>query len=83
MIASRLPKRRELMSSSRAERSSASYCHRRAALIMPSLVRIYRKQGRPAEAHDLLVPLYSWFAEDFDTPPLKEAKALLDEISGG
>ena len=50
---------------------------------MPSLVRIYRIQGRPAEAHDLLASLYSWFAEDFDTPHLKEAKAMLDEVSGG
>jgi predicted ATPase len=47
------------------------------------LARIYRKQGRPAEAHDLLVPFYSWFAEGFDTPDLKEAKALLDELSVG
>jgi hypothetical protein len=39
--------------------------------------------GRPAEAHDLLDPFYIWFAEGFDTPDLKEAKALLDEFSGG
>jgi hypothetical protein len=46
-------------------------------MIMTSLARIYRKQGRPAEAHDLLVPLYSWFAEGFDTPDLKETKAFV------
>jgi hypothetical protein len=33
--------------------------------------------------HDLLDPFYIWFAEGFDTPDLKEAKALLDEFSGG
>ena len=52
-------------------------------MIMPSLARIYRKQGRPAEAHDLFVRLYSRFAEGFDTPDLEAAKALLDELSGG
>jgi predicted ATPase len=52
-------------------------------MIMPGLARIYRKQGRPAEAHDLLDPFYIWFAEGFDTPDLKEAKALVDELSGG
>ncbi len=30
---------------------------------------------------DLLAPLYGWFTEGFDTADLKEAKALLDEVS--
>jgi hypothetical protein len=34
-------------------------------------------QGRRAEARDLLAPVYSWFTEGFDTPDLKDAKALL------
>ncbi len=33
------------------------------------------------EAHDLLAPIYGWFTEGFDTADLKEAKALLDELS--
>ncbi len=33
------------------------------------------------EARDLLAPVYGWFAEGFDTADLKEAKALLDELS--
>jgi predicted ATPase len=45
-----------------------------------SLARLRRDQGRHAEAHDLLAPVYGWFAEGFDTPDLKEAKALLDEL---
>jgi predicted ATPase len=45
-----------------------------------SLARLYRDQGRPAEARDLLAPVYCWFTEGFDTPDLKEAKALLDEL---
>jgi predicted ATPase len=30
---------------------------------------------------DLLAPVYGWFTEGFDTPDLKAAKALLDELS--
>jgi predicted ATPase len=45
------------------------------------LVRLRRDQGRHAEARDLLAPVYGWFTEGFDTPDLKEAKALLDELA--
>ena len=45
-----------------------------------SLARLRRDQGRSIEARDLLAPVYSWFTEGFDTPDLKEAKALLDEL---
>jgi len=45
-----------------------------------SLARLLRDHGRRAEARDLLAPIYSWFTEGFDTPDLKEAKALLDEL---
>jgi predicted ATPase len=47
-----------------------------------SLARLRRHQGRRAEARDLLAPVYGWFTEGFDTPDLKEAKALLDELEG-
>jgi class 3 adenylate cyclase/predicted ATPase len=47
-----------------------------------SLARLRRDQGRRAEARDLLAPVYDWFTEGFDTPDLKEAKALLDELGG-
>jgi class 3 adenylate cyclase/predicted ATPase len=46
-----------------------------------SFARLRRDQGRRAEAHDLLAPVYGWFTEGFDTPDLKEAKALLDELA--
>jgi class 3 adenylate cyclase/predicted ATPase len=48
-----------------------------------SLARLRRDQGRRTEARDILVPVYGWFTEGFDTPDLKEAKALLDELEGG
>ena len=46
-----------------------------------SLARLRRDQGRRAEGRDLLAPVYGWFTEGFDTPDLKEAKALLDELT--
>ncbi len=45
------------------------------------LARLLRGNGRGAEARDLLAPIYGWFTEGFDTADLKEAKALLDEMS--
>ncbi len=45
------------------------------------LARLWGEQGRRAEAHDLLAPVYGWFTEGFDTADLKAAKALLDELT--
>jgi predicted ATPase len=45
-----------------------------------SLARLRRDQGCRAEARDLLASVYDWFSEGFDTPDLKEAKALLDGL---
>ena len=39
-----------------------------------SLARLWRDQGRRAEAHDLLVQVHGWFTEGFDTPDLKDAR---------
>jgi len=46
-----------------------------------SLARLWRDQGKPAEAHALLAPIYDWFTEGFDTQDLKDAKALLEELA--
>jgi predicted ATPase len=46
-----------------------------------SLARLWRDQGKRAEAHDLLGPIFNWFTEGFDAPDLKDAKALLDELA--
>jgi predicted ATPase len=45
-----------------------------------SLARLWRDQGKPQQARELLAPIYSWFTEGFETRDLKEAKALLDEL---
>jgi len=46
-----------------------------------SLARLWQQQGKRAEAHELLAPVYGWFTEGLDTADLQEAKALLDEWS--
>jgi tetratricopeptide (TPR) repeat protein len=45
-----------------------------------SLARLWRDQGKCAEARDLLAPIYAWFTEGFDTRDLQDAKALLEEL---
>jgi class 3 adenylate cyclase/predicted ATPase len=46
-----------------------------------SMARLWRDQGKRDEARELLAPVYGWFTEGFDTLDLKEAKALLNELS--
>jgi class 3 adenylate cyclase/predicted ATPase len=45
------------------------------------LARHWVERGRQKAARDLLAPIYGWFTEGFDTPDLKEAKALLSELN--
>jgi predicted ATPase len=61
-----------------ARRQQAKSWEVRAAI---SMTRLWRDQGKRDEASDLLAPVYGWFTEGFDTLDLKEAKALLDELS--
>jgi class 3 adenylate cyclase len=46
-----------------------------------SLARLLGDDGRRTQARDMLAALYGAFTEGFDTHDLKEAKALLDELS--
>ena len=43
-----------------------------------SLARLWQQQGKRQDARDLIVPVYDWFTEGFDTADLQEAKALLE-----
>jgi predicted ATPase len=61
-----------------ARRQSARSWELRAAT---QLARLWRSQGKTDQARDLLAPIYGWFTEGFDTPDLKDAKALLDELA--
>jgi hypothetical protein len=45
-----------------------------------SLARLLGKQDRREEARSLPAEIFGWFTEGFDTPDLKEASALLDEL---
>src|SRR4029453_16698134 len=60
-----------------ARRQQARSLELRAAM---SLARLWQRQGKRAEAHQLLAPIYGWFTEGFDTADLQEAKALLEEL---
>jgi predicted ATPase len=61
-----------------ARKQQAKSWELRAAM---SMARLWRDRGKRDEARDLLVPVYGWFTEGFDTRDLKEAKALLDELA--
>jgi predicted ATPase len=61
-----------------ARQQQAKSWELRAAM---SLARLWRSQGKPQQARELLGPIYRWFTEGFDTRDLKEAKALLDELA--
>jgi predicted ATPase len=61
-----------------ARQQSAKAFELRAAT---SLARLWRDQSQRAQARDLLAPVYGWFTEGFDTADLKDARALLGELS--
>lgn len=59
-----------------ARRQGARSLELRAAV---SLARLRSHQGRTSEGNDLLAPIYATFTEGFDTPDLREARAVLEE----
>jgi predicted ATPase len=61
-----------------ARQQQAKSWELRAAM---SMARLWRDHGKPQQARELLAPVYGWFTEGFETLDLKEAKALLDELS--
>jgi predicted ATPase len=61
-----------------ARRQGTKFWELRTAI---SRARFWRDRGMRTEATALLAPLYDWFTEGFDTPDLKEAKALRDELA--
>jgi adenylate cyclase len=46
-----------------------------------SLANLVRRTSHRAEGYAMLAEIYNSFTEGFDTADLKEAKALLDELS--
>jgi predicted ATPase len=61
-----------------ARRQQAKSWELRAAT---SLARLWKSKNKRQEAYHLLVPVYNWFTEGFDTADLQEAKALLQELA--
>ena len=61
-----------------ARKQQAKSWELRAAM---SMARLWRDQGKPQQARELLAPVYGWFTEGFDTRDLKEAKVLLGELA--
>jgi class 3 adenylate cyclase/predicted ATPase len=61
-----------------ARQQQAKSWELRAAM---SMARLWRDQGKRDAARDLLAPVYGWFTEGFETLDLKDARALLDELS--
>jgi hypothetical protein len=47
-----------------------------------NLARLLSKQSRRNEARAMVAEIYGWSTEGFDTADLKDAKALIDELSG-
>jgi predicted ATPase len=61
-----------------ARQQAAKSWELRAAM---SLARLWLKQKKREQAHDLLAPTYNWFTEGFDTADLQDARALLDALA--
>ena len=61
-----------------AQRQQAKSLELRATV---SLARLWQRQGKRIEAHQILAEVYNWFTEGFDTKDLQEAKALLEGVS--
>ena len=84
-----------LLAQNPAENAKAEQCFRTAIEIArwqsarseelratTSLARLLNEEGRRDEARTMLAEIYGWFTEGFDTADLKDAKSLLDELSG-
>jgi tetratricopeptide (TPR) repeat protein len=61
-----------------ARQQQARWWELRAAT---SLAEHWRDAGKSEQAYSLLQPIYGWFVEGFDTTAMKNAKALLSELS--
>ncbi|MDQ5852533.1 MAG: hypothetical protein M3380_10790, partial [Chloroflexota bacterium] len=83
----------ELLLSQGADASAAEACFHKALTIAHqqkakslelraalSLGRLWRRQGKAAEARQMLLETYGWFTEGFNTPDLQAARALLEEL---
>jgi predicted ATPase len=61
-----------------ARQQQAKSSELRAAM---SLARLWRDQGKPRQARELLAPVFGWFTQGLDTLDLQQAKALLAQLA--
>jgi predicted ATPase len=61
-----------------ARQQQARMLELRAAI---SLARLWQSQDKRTEAHQLLVGVYNWFTEGFETEPLQRARTLIEQLS--
>ena len=84
-IALKAPESKAAKAQGYFERALAVACQQQAKSLelraAMRMARLWRGQGKPDEARDLLGPVYGWFTEGFDTLDLKEATALLDALA--
>ncbi|HEY7490192.1 MAG TPA: hypothetical protein VIH59_03680 [Candidatus Tectomicrobia bacterium] len=62
-------------------RERSSVTHAPPHCLPARLSRLWQRQGKRAEACEILAEVYGWFTEGFDTTDLQEAKALLDALA--
>ena len=82
-VSLRLPKRVSAVPIAVARRQEARWWELRAAV---SLCRLLKERNGPqdtsrAEAHQMLAEVYGRFTEGFEMPDMREARALLAEVS--
>jgi predicted ATPase len=61
-----------------ARQQSAKLLELRAVM---SLCQLWQQEGKKVEARQILVDTHNWFTEGFDTIDLKDARALLEELT--
>ncbi len=61
-----------------AQHQKAKSLELRTAMV---LAQLWQRQGQQAAAYDLLAPIYGWFSEGFDSPDLRNARALLNDLA--
>jgi predicted ATPase len=83
-----------LLGQDRPDRAQAEACFEKALAVARdqqakswelraavSVARMWLQEGRIDDARELLSPVYGWFTEGFDTADLRDAKALVDQLS--
>jgi predicted ATPase len=63
---------------SSAQKQDAKFWELRAATVLAGL---WARQGRRAEARDLLAPVFGWFTEGFGNADVRNAASLLIELT--